>query len=387
MPASSTIFSQIMEHLPWWKFQRLVKEYQGDYKVQSFRCSDHFKVMAFAQLTYRDSLRDIEVCLRAMSNKLYHMGIRSTISRNNLANANETRDWRIYADFAKILIAQAKSLYVDEPNIADLESPVFAIDSTTIDLCMSLFPWAHFRKTKSSVKMHIIMDLRGNIPDFIHITEGKLHDVNVLDQIIPQPGAYYVMDRGYLDFQRLYNFHTLKSYFVTRSKKNIKLTRTYSSPVDRATGIMCDQTVVLTDLKSREKYPEKIRRVKYRDPDGKILVFLTNDFSLPAMTIANLYKSRWQIELFFRWIKQHLRIKSFYGNSINAVKTQIWIAICAYTIVAIIKKRLKIRHSLYTILQILSVSIFERTPILQVFESIEGQTEKEESHNMFILSN
>lgn len=387
MPASSTIFSQIMEHLPWWKFQRLVKEYQGDYKTQSFRCSDHFKVMAFAQLTYRDSLRDIEACLRAMSNKLYHMGIRSTISRNNLANANETRDWRIYADFAKILIAQAKSLYVDEPNIADLESPVFAIDSTTIDLCMSLFPWAHFRKTKSAVKMHVIMDLRGNIPDFIHITEGKLHDVNVLDQIIPQPGAYYVMDRGYLDFQRLYNFHTLKSYFVTRSKKNIKLTRTYSSPVDRATGIMCDQTVVLTDLKSREKYPERIRRVKYRDPDGKILVFLTNDFSLPAMTIANLYKSRWQIELFFRWIKQHLRIKSFYGNSINAVKTQIWIAICAYTIVAIIKKRLKIRHSLYTILQILSVSIFERTPILQVFESMEGQTEKEEPHNMFILSN
>jgi hypothetical protein len=387
MPASSTIFSQIMEHLPWWKFQRLVKEYQGDYKVKSFRCSDHFKVMAFAQLTYRDSLRDIEVCLRAMSKKLYHMGIRSTISRNNLANANETRDWRIYADFAKILIAQAKSLYVDEPNIADLESPVFAIDSTTIDLCMSLFPWAHFRKTKSAVKMHVIMDLRGNIPDFIHITEGNLHDVNVLDQIIPQPGAYYVMDRGYLDFQRLYNFHTLKSYFVTRSKKNIKLTRNYSSPVDRATGIMCDQTVVLTDLKSREKYPEKIRRIKYRDPDGKILVFLSNDFSLPAITIANLYKSRWQIELFFRWIKQHLRIKSFYGNSVNAVKTQIWIAICAYTIVAIIKKRLKIRHSLYTILQILSVSIFERTPILQVFESIEGPTEEGESHNMFILSN
>jgi transposase len=351
-----------MEHLPWWKFQRLVKEYQGDYKVQSFRCSDYFKIMAFAQLTYRDSLRDIEVCLRAMSTKLYHMGIRSTVSRNNLANANKTRDWRIYADFAKILIAQAKSLYVDEPNIADLESPVFAIDSTTIDLCVSLFPWAHFRKTKSAVKMHFIMDLRGNIPYFIHITEGKLHDVNVLDQIIPLPGTYYVMDRGYLDFQRLYSFHALKSYFVTGSKKNIKLTRVYSSPADRATGTMCDQIVLLTDIKSREKYPEKIRRIKYRNPDGKILVFLTNDFSLPAMTIANLYKSRWQIELFFRWIKQHLRIKSFYGNSVNAVKTQIWIAICAYT-------------------------IFERTPILQVFESIEGPTKEEELPNMLMLSN
>jgi hypothetical protein len=321
------------------------------------------------------SLRDIEACLRAMGPKLYHMGIRSTVSRNNLSNANEIRDWRIYAEFAQILIQQAKALYVDDSAFPDLNATVYALDSTTIDLCMSLFPWAHFRRAKSAVKMHTLLNLCGNIPEFILISPGKVHDVNVLDHLVPVPGAYYVMDRGYLDFERLYTLHTLKAYFVTRAKKNFQFQRRYSRPVDRTTGLICDQTITLAGFYTEQRYPEALRRIKYRDPDGRVLVFLTNDFSLPALTVAEIYKGRWQIELFFKWIKQHLRIKVFYGTSANAVKTQIWIAVCVYLLVAITKKRLKIEQSLYTILQILSVSVFEKMPLLQAFQSTDNSKE------------
>ena len=368
MYSGTTVFTQLMQQLPWWRFQTFVDRYQGDYKVKTFRCTEHFRVMAFAQLTYRESLRDIEACLRSVGPKLYHMGIHSTVSRNNLSNANENRDWRIYAEFAQVLIQQARKLYAGDPKFPDLDATVYALDSSTIDLCMALFPWAHFRRTKSAVKMHTLLDLCGNIPEFILITEGNVHDVNALDHIIPEPGAYYVMDRAYLDFKRLHVLHTLKAYFVTRAKKNLRFQRRYSHPVDRSTGIICDQTVVLSGLHPKRNYPEVLRRIKYRDPDGRVLVFLTNDFSLPALMIAELYKARWQIELFFKWIKQHLRIKAFYGTSANAVKTQIWIAICVYLLVAITKKRLNIEQSLYTILQILSVSIFEKIPLLQAFQ-------------------
>jgi hypothetical protein len=303
-----------------------------------------------------------------MEPKLYHMGIHSTVSRNNLSNANENRDWRIYAEFAQVLIQQARELYVDDSTFPDLDATVYALDSSTIDLCMALFPWAHFRRTKSAVKMHTLLNLCGNIPEYILITEAKVHDVNVLDHIIPLPGAYYVMDRAYLDFERLYSLHSLNAYFVTRAKKNFQFQRRYSHPTDRATGIICDQTVMLTGFYPKQRYPEALRRIKYRDPEGRMLVFLTNDFSLPALTIAELYKARWQIELFFKWIKQHLRIKAFFGTSANAVKTQIWIAVCVYLLIAITKKRLKIEQSLYTILQILSVSVFEKMPLLQAFQ-------------------
>ncbi len=375
MYSGATVFSQLMQQLPWWRFQTFVDRYQGDYKIKTFRCAEHFRVMAFAQLTYRESLRDIEACLRAMEPKLYLMGIHSTVSRNNLSNANENRDWRIYAEFAQVLIQQAKTLYAGDSKFPDLDATVYALDSSTIDLCMTLFPWAHFRRTKSAVKMHTLLNLCGNIPEFILITEGNVHDVNVLDHIIPLPGAYYVMDRAYLDFERLYTLHTLKAYFVTRAKKNFQFRRRYSHPVDRSTGIICDQTVVLTGFYPGQSYPEALRRIKYRDPDGRVLVFLTNDFSIPALVVADLYKGRWQIELFFKWIKQHLRIKSFFGTSANAVKTQIWIAICVYLLVAITKKRLKIDQSLYTILQILSVSVFEKTPLLQAFQGVDHSNE------------
>lgn len=371
MYSGATVFSQLMQQLPWRRFQTYVDRYQGDYKVKTFRCAEHFRVMAFAQLTYRESLRDIEACLRAMEPKLYHMGIHSTVSRNNLSNANENRDWRIYAEFAQVLIQQARELYANDSMFPDLDATVYALDSTTIDLCMTLFPWAHFRRTKSAVKMHTLLNLCGNIPEFILISDGKMHDVHVLDHIIPLPGAYYVMDRAYLDFERLYTLHSLKAYFVTRAKKKLQFRRRYSHPVDRTTGVICDQTVVLTNYYSTQKYPDPFRRIKYKDDDGRVLVFLTNDFTLPALQIAELYKSRWQIELFFKWIKQHLRIKSFFGTSPNAVKVQIWIAISVYLLVAIMKKRMKIDHSLYTILQILSVSLFEKMPILQAFQAVD----------------
>ena len=387
MYSGAMIFSQLMQQLPWRRFQTIVDRYRGDYKAKTFRCVEHFRVMSFAQLTSRESLRDIEACLRAIGPKLYHMGIRSTVSRNNLSNANENRDWRIYAEFAQILIQQAKELYIDDSAFPDLDATVYALDSTMIDLCMTLFPWAHFRRAKSAVKMHTLLNLCGNIPEFILITEGNVHDVNALDHLVPLPGAYYVMDRGYLDFERLYTLHTLKAYFVTRAKKNFQFQRRYSHPVDRSTGLICDQTVVLNGYYPKQYCPEAIRRIKYRDPDGRVLVFLTNDFSLPALVVADLYKSRWQIELFFKWIKQHLRIKAFYGTSANAVKTQIWIAICVYLLVAITKKRLNIEQSLYTILQILSVSIFEKMPLLQAFQSTDRLNESGDSCNQLLLWN
>jgi hypothetical protein len=376
MYTGTTVFSQLMQQLPWRRFQTFVDRYRGDHKVKTFRCTEHFRVMAFAQLTYRESLRDIEACLRAMEPKLYHMGIHSSVSRNNLSNANENRDWRIYAEFAQILIQDARELYANDSTFPDLDATVYALDSTTIDLCMTLFPWAHFRRAKSAVKMHTLLNLCGDIPEFILISEGNMHDVNVLDHIVPLPGAYYVMDRAYLDFERLYTLHTLKAYFVTRARKNFQFQRRYSHPVDRSTGVICDQSVILTGFYPKKNYPEALRRIKYRDPDGRLLVFLTNDFSLPALMVAELYKGRWQIELFFKWIKQHLRIKVFFGTSANAVKTQIWIAVCVYLLVAITKKRLRIEQSLYTILQILSVSVFEKMPLLQAFQRTDYTSEK-----------
>ena len=368
MLAGSTIFTQIMELLPWRRFQTCVRRYQGDYKVKTFHCAEHFRVMAFAQLTYRESLRDIETCLRVMGTRLYHMGIRSTVSRNNLSHANETRDWRIYADFAQILIDRAKMLYADDPLGVDLDSTVYALDATTIDLCMNLFPWARFRKTKSAIKLHALMNLRGSIPEFIHISEGKLHDVNILDLLVPAPGAFYIMDRAYLDFGRLYHLHRERAFFISRAKKNFKCSRRYSHEVQKSTGVQCDQTVLLTTHYPAKNYPEPLRRIRFYDAEKrKRLVFLTNNFELPAETIADLYKSRWHIELFFKWIKQHLRIKSFFGTSENAVKVQIWTAVSTYLLVAIMKKELRLEQSLYSILQVLSLSLFEKMPILEAF--------------------
>jgi len=368
MLAGSTIFTQIMELLPWRRFQTCVRRYQGDYKVKTFNCAEHFRVMAFAQLTYRESLRDIETCLRVMGTRLYHMGIRSTVSRNNLSHANETRDWRIYADFAQMLIDRAKVLYADDQLGIDLDSTVYALDATTIDLCMNLFPWARFRKTKSAIKLHALMNLRGSIPEFIHISEGKLHDVNILDLLVPAPGAFYIMDRAYLDFGRLYHLHRERAFFISRAKKNFKCSRRYSHEVQKSTGVQCDQTVLLTTHYPAKNYPEPLRRIRFYDAEKrKRLVFLTNNFELPAETIADLYKSRWHIELFFKWIKQHLRIKSFFGTSENAVKVQIWTAVSTYLLVAIMKKELRLEQSLYSILQILSLSLFEKMPILEAF--------------------
>jgi len=386
MNAGKIIFAQLMFRLPWRRFQTCVNRYSGDHKIKGFTCADQFRVMAFAQLTYRESLRDIEACLQAMSSKLYHMGVSCAVSRNNLAHANETRDWRIYADFAQILIVKARKLYADEELGIELNSNIYALDSTTIDLCLSLFPWARFRKTKGAIKLHTLMNLRGSIPEFILISDGKLHDVNVLDFLIPEPGAYYIMDRAYIDFERLYGWHQAKTFFVTRAKANFKFRRRYSHGVDKSTGVLCDQTVMLTTFYPAKAYPEPLRRIKYIDQQtGEKLVFLTNNFELPAVTIAQLYKARWQIELFFKWIKQHLRIKAFYGTSLNAVKTQIWIAISTYLLVAIVKKELRLESSLYTILQVLSLSLFERMPILQAFAETDSQLKTNDSCNQSSL--
>jgi len=366
MYQGQTVFSQVMEFLPQKKFHQCINRYNGNYRVRSFTCYDQLLCMAFAQLTYRESLRDIECCLRALREKLYHMGIRGKVSRSTLADANETRDWRIYSDFAQILINEARRLYADDDFGLELKETVYALDSSTIDLCLSVFPWARFRKTKGAIKLHTLLDLRGDIPTFIWITDGKVHDVNVLDHLIPEPGAIYIMDRAYLDFQRLYQLHQSSAVFVTRSKTNTALRRIYSRKVDKATGVKFDQTVALTGFYSKRDYPEKLRRIKYFDAEkGRSFIFLTNQFTLPAITIAELYRYRWRVEIFFKWIKQHLRIKSFYGTSENAVKTQIWIAISTYVLVAIMKKRLKIDLTLYTILQILSITLFEKMPILQ----------------------
>lgn len=366
MHQGTTIFTQIMDFLPKHKFRQCVDRYSGNYRARFFSCFDQFMCMAFAQLTYRESLRDIECCLRAMHEKLYHMGIRGKVSRSTLAYANENRDWRIYCDFAQILIHEARQLYVNEDFGLELEQTVYALDSSTIDLCLSVFPWARFRRTKGAIKLHTLLDLRGNIPSFIAITDGKVHDVNILDVLIPEPGCIYVMDKAYLDFGRLYELNQCAAFFVVRAKSNTRLKRLYSNPVDKSTGVQCDQIVVLTGFYSRKDYPAKLRRIRFFDPEtNKRLVFLTNRFDLAPETIAALYRYRWQVELFFKWIKQNLRIKSFYGTSENAVKTQIWIAISVYVLVAIIKKRLKVELSLYTILQIFSVTVFEKILILQ----------------------
>ena len=367
MYQGQTIFSQVMDFLPKKKFRQCVNRYNGNYRVRSFKCYNQLLCMAFAQLTYSESLRDIECCLRAMREKLYHMGIRGKVSRSTLADANEVRDWRIYSDFAQILIHEARHLYAEDDFGLELNDTVYALDSSTIDLCLSLFPWARFRKTKAAVKLHTLLDLRGDIPTFIWITDGKVHDVNVLDHLVPEPGAIYVMDRAYLDFQRLYQMHQNLAIFVTRSKTNTGLRRLYSHKVDKTTGVRYDQTVVPTGFYTKKDYPDKLRRIKYFDAEkGRAFIFLTNQFTLPALTIAELYRCRWRVEIFFKWIKQHLRIKKFYGTSENAVKTQVWIAISTYVLVAIMKKRLKIDLSLYTILQILSISLFEKKPIYQV---------------------
>ena len=367
MPIEPTVFAQVMDFLPTHEFRRCVKRYHGNRKVQSFTCMDQFLCMAFAQLTYRESLRDIETCLRVMQSKLYHMGIRGRVARSTLADANENRDWRIYADFAQVLIAQARPLYINEDFGVDLEATAYALDSSTIDLCLSLFPWARFRRAKGAIKLHTLLNLRGSIPEFIHISDGKLPDVNILDVLPVQPSAFYIMDRGYVDFARLYALHQARAFFVTRAKRGLQYQRRYSRPVDKNTGLRCDQTIILTGAHSAKDYPEPLRRIVYVDLEtGKRLVFLTNDFSLPALVLAMLYKARWRVELFFKWIKQHLRIKAFYGMSENAVKTQVWIAVSVYVLVAIIKKRLQLPYSLYTILQILSLTLFEKRPILQV---------------------
>jgi hypothetical protein len=371
MYVGKLVFAQVMEHLPLHTFRRIVNRYAGERKVKSFSCLDQYLSMAFAQLTFRESLRDIEACLRAQRSKLYHLGIRSTVARNTLANANAVRDWRIYADFAQSLIAIARPLYVDEPFGVDLKESVYALDTTTIDLCLSVFPWAPFRSTKAAVKLHTLLDLRGNIPTFIHISDGKMHEVNILDQLLPEPGAFYIMDRGFLDFARLYRFHEAGSFFVTRGKSNLKVQRRYSHPVDRATGLICDQTVLLTGFYSHKGFEAPLRRIRFKDPEtNKTLIFLTNNFALPALTITELYRCRWQVELFFKWIKQHLRIKAFFGTSENAVKSQLWIAVSVYVLVAIIKKRLKLAASLHEILQILSLTMFERIPLDQLLAQI-----------------
>ena len=364
MYAGKTIFAQLMDCLPWSTFARLVTRYHGDHSVQTFPCTEQYRAMAFAQLTYRESLRDIEACLSAQPAKLPHMGFRGQVRRSTLADANETRDWRIYAEFAQRLIAQARRLYIGESLLGDLDNTVYALDSTTIDLCLSLFPWAHFRTTKAAVKMHTLLDLRGNIPSFIHISDGKLHDVHALDMIVPEAGAIYVMDRAYVDFARLYRLHQAGAFFVTRAKSNLNAHRVYSTATDRTTGVIADQKIALDGHYTSQDYPIHIRRVRFRDPaTDKTLVFLTNQTTLPAMTICDLYKSRWQVELFFKWIKQHLRIKTFYGTSENAVKTQIWIAVSVYVMVAIVRKRLKLDASLYTLMQVFSVTVFEKASI------------------------
>ncbi len=388
MNAGKSIFSQLTEFLPTQEFRQCVARYQGDYKLQSFSCWDQFLCMAFAQLTYRESLRDIEACLRSQQAKLYHMGIRGRVSRNTLANANSVRDWRIHADFAQVLITQARELYLGDRFGVALEQTVYALDATTIDLCLSLFPWAKFRKKKGAVKLNTLLDLRGNIPTVVSITHGKVHEINILDELAFEAGAFYVMDRGYLDFARLHKLHLASAFFVTRAKKNFDFKRLYSQPVDKTTGLICDQTITLNNFYPRKGYPDQLRRIRYFDTEkNKQLVFLTNNFSLPPLTIAQLYRSRWQVELFFKWIKQHLRIKKFYGTSENALKTQIWIAISIYVLVAIVKKRLALEGSLFRILQIVSVSLFEKTPILKALSLQDDELDLDDLCKQLILFN
>ena len=387
MNTGQTIFSQIMSCIPKYEFEKRVIKYKGNYKIRQFSCWDQFLSMSFAQLTYRESLRDIEVCLNAQPNKLYHMGIKGHVSRTNLANANRKRDWRIYAEFAQVLISNARKLYHDDPEfIVDLDNTIYALDATTIDLCLSLFPWAKFRKSKGAVKLHTLLDIQGSIPVFIEITTGLVHDVNILDVLIPEPGSFYIMDRGYLDLERLYRIKENFGYFIIRAKKNMKFHRTQSKKVDKSTGLRCDQVIRLSVFNTRKSYPDKLRRVKYHDSQtDKILVFLTNNFDIPALTVAELYRNRWKVELFFKWIKQHLKIKSFFGTSPNAVKTQIWIAISIYVMVAIIRKMEKIELNLYTILQIFSVSLFEKVPIYQLLTDDSLQTFDCDSRNQLKL--
>jgi hypothetical protein len=386
MNQGKLVFAQLMQHFPLTTFQRCVDRYQGHHKVKTFSCLDHFLCMAFAQLTFRESLRDIETCLRAQQSKLYHLGIRSAVARNTLANANAVRDWRIYADFAQSLIGIARPLYAEETFGVDLKNTVYALDTTTIDLCLSVFPWAPFRSAKAAVKMHTLLDLRGNIPSFIHISDGKLHEVNVLDHLLPEAGAFYIMDRGFTDFARLFRLHEAGSFFVIRGKSNLKAQRRYSHPVDRRTGLICDQTVVFTGFYAHKNFETPLRRIRFKDPEtAKTLIFLTNNFALPALTITELYRCRWQVELFFKWIKQHLRIKAFFGTSENAVKTQIWIAVSVYVLVAIVKKRLNLSASLYEILQILSLTLFERIPLDQLLAKIIADDIQSTAENQLFL--
>ena len=386
MHSGRFVFSQLMDHLPSKAFRRCVRRYGGDRHVQSFTCLDQFLCLAFAQLTHRESLRDIEVCLRAHREKLYHMGIRGGMARNTLANANRKRDWRIHADFAQALIRIARPLYAGEDLGLELDNTIYALDSSTIDLCLSVFPWALFRSTKSGVKLHTLLDLRGNIPAFIHISEAKLHDVNVLDLLVPEPGAFYIMDRAYVDFKRLFLLHCLGAFFVVRAKSNIQFRRRYSAAMHKSQGVRCDQTIVLTGVETRKRYPQPLRRVGYYDAEsGRRFNFLTNHFAVPAATVAELYRYRWQVELFFKWIKQHLRIKSFFGTTENAVKTQLWNAVAVYALVAIVKKRLHLSADLYTILQILSLTLFEKIPLNQLLANAEHTTENQPSTNQLNL--
>ena len=388
MNVGKTLFAQIMEFVPWTSFSRIVARYGGDLGVRRLTCSEQFRVMAFAQLTWRESLRDIEVTLGANSSKLYAMGFRHSVHRSTLADANKSRDWRIWSDLAAVLIRRARKLYLDEDLGLDLKNTVYALDATTIDLCLSLFEWAPFRKAKAAVKLHTLLDLRGSIPAFIHISDGKMHEVNVLDILVLEPGAFYVMDRGYLDFARLFQMHQAGAFFVTRAKSNMNARRVYSAKVDRASGIICDQSIALSGHYISQDYPEHLRRIRFKDPETQqTLVFLTNNTSLPPLTIAALYKSRWQVELFFKWIKQHLRIKKFLGNSENAVKTQIWCAVSTYVLIAIVKKELQLNASLYTLLQILSVSIFEKTEVSSALQLDRNSSDNADNDNQLNLFN
>ena len=386
MNIGRTVFAQLMDHVPSYEFHKCVTRYRGDGHLRSFSCWDQFLAMAFAQLTYRESLRDIEACLRSMTSKLYHIGLRGNVARSTLADANESHDWRIYADFAQVLIGIARPLYARDPIGVDLDQSLYALDSTTIDLCLSLFPWVRFRQHKAAVKLHTLLDLHGNIPTFLRVTAGAVHDVNILDEIVPEAGAFYVMDRGYIDFERLFVFTLCSAFFVVRTKENVLLQRRYSHPADRTSGLRSDHTVILTGNASARAYPDPLRRVTYFDAEtNKRLKFLTNNFVLSALTIAQIYKCRWQVELFFKWIKQHLGIKAFYGTSQNAVKTQIWIAVSIYVLVAIVRKRLGLEASLYQILQILSVTLFEKVPILQALEASGSQDDLVRNPNQLIL--